>query len=105
MGRRHDSLFRGCRRIDRESDVRMAPRSMQYIYTPNNVDEAGFVGSAMIESNQPVAAAIDEVKYSTVEATCYLASSVGQVDAAIPVTFREDPLTGVTTIQESISRI
>ncbi|MEZ4520289.1 MAG: hypothetical protein R3A46_01420 [Thermomicrobiales bacterium] len=80
--------------LTRESDVRMAPRSMQYIYTPNNVDEAGFVGSAMIESNQPVAAAIDEVKYSTVEAISYLASSVGQVDAAIPVTFREDPSNG-----------
>ena len=78
----------------RETEIEMPPRSMTYIYTPHNVEEEGFVGSAMIESNQPVAAAIDEVKYETVEAISYIASSVGQVDAAIPVTFREDPLNG-----------
>ena len=78
----------------RENSVRLAPRTMQYIYTPNNVDEEGFVGSAMIESDQPITAAIDEVKYETIEAISYVASSVGQVDAAIPITFREDPLNG-----------
>ncbi len=40
--------------LEREVELRIAPRTMQYLYTPNNVDEAGFVGSAMIESNQPI---------------------------------------------------
>ncbi len=34
------------------------------------------------------------MKYETIEAISYVASTVGQVDAAIPVTFREDPLNG-----------
>ncbi len=80
--------------LAREVELQLPPHTMRYIYTPNNVDEEGFVGSAMIESNQPITAAIDEVKYETVEAISYIASSVGQVDAAIPVTFREDPLNG-----------
>ena len=88
------SYFEVAGGLTRQAEVQLAPRSMQYIYTPNNVDEEGFVGSAMIESNQPISAAIDEVKYETVEAISYLASSVGQIDAAIPVTFREDPSNG-----------
>ena len=80
--------------LERETDLRLAPWTMEYIYTPNNVEEEGFVGSATIESNQPIAAAIDEVKYETIEAISYIASSVGQIDAAIPVTFREDPANG-----------
>lgn len=88
------SYFAVASGLERETEIQMPPRSMSYIYTPHNVEEEGFVGSAMIESNQPVAAAIDEVKYDTVEAISYVASSVGQSDAAIPVTFREDPLNG-----------
>lgn len=80
--------------LTREVELQLPPKTMRYIYTPNNVDEEGFVGSATIDSNQPITAAIDEVKYETVEAISYIASSVGQVDAAIPVTFREDPLNG-----------
>ncbi|CAN5592151.1 hypothetical protein BH23CHL2_BH23CHL2_10310 [soil metagenome] len=80
--------------LNREVTVQSPPWSMQYIYTPNNVEEEGFVGSAMIESNEPITVAIDEVKYETVEAISYLASTVGQVDAAIPLTFKEDPLNG-----------
>lgn len=78
----------------REDTLMMAPRSMQYLYTPHNVQQEDFVGSAMIESDAPLVAAIDEVKYSTVEAISYLASTVGQQDASIALTFREDPFNG-----------
>jgi hypothetical protein len=81
--------------LNRETQLILAPWTMQYIYTPNNVDEEDFVGGAIIESDQAISAAIDEVKYETTEAISYLASTVGQTDAAIPVTFREDPQNGL----------
>lgn len=81
--------------LSREVQVTLAPWSMQYLYTPNNVQEEGFVGGAVIESDQPLSAAIDEVKYETTEAISYLASTVGQNDAAIPVTFRQSPADGM----------
>lgn len=78
----------------REEQLSIAPRSMQYIYTPAQVAQEEFVGSGLITSDQPLVAAIDEVKYSTVEALSYLASSVVQQHASIPTTFREDPTRG-----------
>ncbi len=75
----------------REETLSLPPRSMQYLYTPGNVDQPGFVGSATIESNVPLVGAIDEVKYQTTEAMSYMASSVPQTDAAIPITFKENP--------------
>jgi hypothetical protein len=86
--------FEAAGEMVRESQVQLAPWTMQYIYTPHNVEEEGFVGSAVIESDRPIAAAIDEVKYETTEAISYLASTVGQQRAAIPITFREDPQNG-----------
>ncbi|HEX2283052.1 MAG TPA: hypothetical protein VHG52_14935 [Thermomicrobiales bacterium] len=78
----------------REETLTMAARSMEYLYTPGNVEQDEFVGSATIESDAPVVAAIDEVKYDTTEAMSYLASPVAQTSAAIPITFREDPEAG-----------
>lgn len=75
----------------REETLTLAARSMEYIYTPGNVPQDGFVGSAIIESDTPLVAAIDEVKYPTTEAMSYLASPIAQTSAAIPITFREDP--------------
>ncbi len=74
-----------------EEQLEMQPRSMTYIYTPGNVQQEGFVGSALIESDVPLAAAIDEVKYETSEGISYIAGAIGQTDAAIPVAFRENP--------------
>lgn len=78
----------------REETLQLLPHSMQYIYTPGSVEAQGFVGSAKIRSNHPVVASIDEVKYETTEGLSYMASSVGQMDAAIPLSFREAPLVG-----------
>jgi hypothetical protein len=75
----------------RHEVLTLAPRSMQFIYTPGNVAQHGFVGSATILSDAPVVAAIDEVKYETTEGLSYLAGSVAQVDGAVPIVFREDP--------------
>lgn len=78
----------------REETLSMPPRSMRYLYTPGNVDQEGFVGSATIESDVPLVGAIDEVKYETTEAMSYLASTVPQTNAAVPITFKENPAGG-----------
>lgn len=75
----------------REETLRLPPRSMRFLYTPGNIDQVGFVGSATIESDVPLVGAIDEVKYETTEAMSYLASTVPQTSAAIPITFKENP--------------
>ncbi|HUG16820.1 MAG TPA: hypothetical protein VMM78_17570 [Thermomicrobiales bacterium] len=77
-----------------EEQMVIPGRSMSFVYTPGNVPIDGFVGSAMIVSSVPLATAVDEVKYETVEALSYMGSSVPQVDAAIPVVFRENPGAG-----------
>lgn len=79
----------------REDSLTIAPRAMEYVYTPGNVQEEGFVGSATILSDVAIVAAIDEVKYETTEGLSYMASSLPQKDAAIPVVFREDPGNGL----------
>jgi hypothetical protein len=78
----------------RQDVLTLAPRSMQYIYTPGNVTQDGFVGSATILSDAPVVAAVDEVKYEATEGISYIAGSAAQLDAAVPTVFREDPLNG-----------
>jgi hypothetical protein len=78
----------------REESFTLQARSMEYLYTPGNVDQEGFVGSATISSTAPVVGAIDEVKYETTEAMSYMASLVGQMSAAIPLVLKEDPQTG-----------
>lgn len=78
----------------RDETFSLPPRSMRYLYTPGNVDQAGFVGSATIESDVPLVGAIDEVKYETTEAMSYLASTVPQTNAAVPITFKENPAAG-----------
>lgn len=78
----------------REESLSLPPRSMRYLYTPGNIDQVGFVGSATIESDVPLIGAIDEVKYETTEAMSYLASTVPQTNAAIPITFKENPPNG-----------
>lgn len=78
----------------REEQIELRPHSMDYIYTPNDVEQVEFVGGASIESNVPLVAAIDEVKYETGEGLSYVGSMIGQQRAAIPLTFREDPEDG-----------
>jgi hypothetical protein len=78
----------------RDETVVIPPRGMTYIYTPGTVQQEGFVGGAHIISDAPVVGAIDEVKYETVEALSYMATAIGQRDAAIPVAFRHDPANG-----------
>jgi len=74
-----------------EDTLTIPARGMEYIYTPGNVHGNSFVGSAMILSDRPLVAAIDEVKYETTEGLSYMASSSAQTDAAVPVVFRENP--------------
>lgn len=74
----------------RQESIVIAARSMHYIYTPGNVEQAGFVGGATILSNVPIVAAVDEVKYETGEALSYMVSGVSQHMAAIPIVFHED---------------
>jgi hypothetical protein len=78
----------------REEVVVIPARGMVYIYTPGNVVQPEFVGSATLTSDAPVIAAIDEVKYETTEGLTYLGSGVPQTDAAIPIAFREDSANG-----------
>lgn len=78
----------------REDILSLPPRSMRFLYTPGNIAQEGFVGSATIESDVPLIGAIDEVKYETTEAMSYLASSVPQSNAAIPITFKQSPVDG-----------
>lgn len=74
----------------RTDNLTLPALSMQYIYTPGDIAQTGFVGSATIISTAPVVAAIDEVKYETTEALSYMSSCLPQHDASIPVVFRED---------------
>lgn len=78
----------------REEQVVIPARSMTYLYTPAQVEQEEFVGSAVIESDYPIVAAIDEVKYESGDGISYVGSTVGQTLAAIPVTFRSDPANG-----------
>lgn len=81
--------------IVRTDELDLAPRAMTYLYTPASVDQDDFVGSASIVSNAPIVAAIDEVKYTSVDAISYLASAVGQQQASVPLVFRSDPDAGL----------
>lgn len=81
--------------MQRQESIVIAARSMQYIYTPGTVDQAGFVGSATILSTMPIVAAVDEVKYETSEALSYIASGAPQHVAGIPLVFRENPPDGL----------
>ena len=74
-----------------EESLTIPGHSMHYLYTPGNVDQEEFVGSAVIVSDAPVIGAIDEVKYDSIDAMSYIASSVGQKSAAIPLVFRQSP--------------
>jgi hypothetical protein len=78
----------------RENTLVIPARGMQYIYTPGNVQEEGFVGGAIILSDRPVVGAIDEVKYETVEGLSYMASGIAQHDASLPAVFKGDPANG-----------
>lgn len=78
----------------RDESTTIAARNMSFIYTPGNIPEEGFVGSAMIVSSVPLVSSVDEVKYETTEALSYMTSAVQQTDAAIPVVFRENPASG-----------
>ncbi len=68
----------------------MAPYSSDYVYTPfNALNQAGFTGNAVISSDLPVAAAVDEVKYSTGDAISYIAVPALASEAAVPLIFKQ----------------
>ncbi len=68
----------------------MAPYSSDYVYTPSNAaNQTGFTGSAVISSDVPVAAAVDEVKYSTGDAISYIAVPALDTEVAVPLVFKQ----------------
>ncbi len=68
----------------------MAPYTSDYVYTPSNApNQAGFAGNAVIYSNVPVAAAVDEVKYSTGDAISYIAVPAIDSTVSVPLVFKQ----------------
>jgi hypothetical protein len=82
--------FEADKQIPREDTLSIAANSMHYVYTPGTGQQDGFVGSATIVSDTAVVASIDEVKYETIEALSYMASGIGQHNAALPIVFQAD---------------
>lgn len=72
-----------------DDTVQMAPFSSDYVYTPATAPaQIGFTGNAVISSNVPVAAAVDEVKYSTGDAISYIASQAIGSTVYVPLVFK-----------------
>ncbi len=68
----------------------MAPYSSDYVYTPFSASgQTGFTGNAVINSDVPVAAAVDEVKYSTGDAISYIAVPAMGSEVAVPLVFKQ----------------
>ena len=58
------------------------PRGQEYVYIPGDVvdddiNDPGWVGSVVLEGDQPFHAVIDQVKYETGEAMSYMATAAG----------------------------
>ncbi|MCO5177457.1 MAG: hypothetical protein M9890_10895 [Thermomicrobiales bacterium] len=77
-----------------DTQLVVPPSAMQYIYTPSDVSNAGFVGSANITSNVPIISSVDEVKYETTEGLSYTTTGARNKELAIPLLFREGPQKG-----------
>lgn len=72
-----------------DDTVQMAPFSSDYVYTPATApSQVGFTGSAVITSTVPVAAAVDEVKYSTGDAISYIATQATGSSVYVPLVFK-----------------
>lgn len=70
--------------------VTMLPYSSEFVYTPGNApNQAGFTGNAVIYADAPIAAAVDEVKYSTNDAISYSAVPALSDTAAVPIVFKQ----------------
>lgn len=68
----------------------MAPYASDYVYTPSSAPgQTGFTGNAVISSDVPVAAAVDEVKYSTGDAISYIAVSAMGSAVVVPLVFKQ----------------
>ena len=75
----------------RDDDVlSISPFSSDYVYTPSTApNQTGFTGSAIISSDVPVAAAVDEVKYSSDDAISYIAVPAVDSTVAVPLVFKQ----------------
>lgn len=74
-----------------DTQIVVPPSAMQYIYTPSDVSQAGFVGSANITSNVPIISSVDEVKYETSDGLSYTTTGARNTKLVIPMLFRESP--------------
>jgi len=73
-----------------DDKVTLQPYSSDYVYTPANASgQTGFTGNAVIYSDQPVGAIVDEVKYSTNDAISYSAVPGISSQVAVPLVFKQ----------------
>jgi hypothetical protein len=73
-----------------DDNVTLQPYSSDYVYTPANASgQTGFTGNAVIYSDQPVGAIVDEVKYSTNDAISYSAVPGLSDQVAVPLVFKQ----------------
>jgi len=68
----------------------IAPFSSDYVYTPSTApNQTEFTGSAVIDSDVPVAASVDEVKYSSDDAISYVAVPAVDNTVFVPLVFKQ----------------
>ncbi len=73
-----------------DDTISLAPYSADYVYTPGNAPaQSGFTGNAVIYSDVPVAASVDEVKYSTNDSISYTAVPAAGTQISVPVVFKQ----------------
>jgi hypothetical protein len=73
-----------------DDNVTLQPFSSDYVYTPANASgQTGFTGNAVIYSDQPIGAIVDEVKYSTNDGISYSAVPGLDSQVALPLIFKQ----------------
>ncbi|HEX3722050.1 MAG TPA: DUF5719 family protein [Nitrolancea sp.] len=73
-----------------DDNVVLQPFSSDYVYTPANASgQTGFTGNAVIYSDQPIGAIVDEVKYSTNDGISYSAVPGLGSEVALPLIFKQ----------------
>ncbi len=73
-----------------DDTLELEPYSADYVYTPGNAPaQSGFTGNAVIYSDVPIAASVDEVKYSTSDSISYTAVPAAASQLAVPVVFKQ----------------
>ncbi|HVB65462.1 MAG TPA: hypothetical protein VNE17_12070 [Nitrolancea sp.] len=70
--------------------VTLQPYASDYVYTPANASgQTGFTGNAVIYSDQPIGAIVDEVKYSTNDGISYSAVPGLGSQVSLPLVFKQ----------------